>query len=153
MKVILALLVLCVSAWASEAYGQSQKVKILNIAVDSKPVPLNFEIIIHKDEREIHPNRDGDTFEVPPDIGADPVSVQIKFKDFDLWFSPVYPQKFSTNWIVGVDRHPFDEENIGKDDPTEIKMIYYLQFVSEVGDDTRLVVTEKKRRKCRRVVN
>jgi hypothetical protein len=131
-----------------KASGQVQIVKILKIEVDSRTVDTDFQLFIHKDGKKILPKRDGQRgFEVPEGIRESPVEVQVIFDRYDLWFSPVYRSKFSTNWIVGVDTKPFDKENLQSETAADVKQIYYLQFVSDEGDDTRLVVTVKKKKK------
>src|SRR5438128_1855184 len=81
--------------------SQTRKVSILKIEVDSKVVNSNFEVSIHKDGQTIIPIREGRSFEVPVNLGESPVSVEIKFNRFDLIFSPIYPSKFQTDWIIG----------------------------------------------------
>ena len=147
MKTIITLLVFLGIFAGIQAHGQIRQVKILKIEVDSKPVTSDFQLFLHRGNQKITPRRNGRSFEVPADLGADPVSVQIKIKGFDLWFSPVYPSKFTTNWIIGVDKKPFDSDNLGADKAKDIKLIYYLQFVSDIGDGTELIVTKKKKKK------
>lgn len=152
MKKIFILLLFFVGFFGGlEVECQIHKVKVLKIEVDSKVVTSDFQLFIYKDGHKVIPVRDDRSFEVPREIiGDSPVSVQIKFKRFDLWFYPIYPSKFSTNWIVGVDKKPFDKENLRSEKAGELRLIYFLQFVSEKGDDTRIVVTVKKKKETNR---
>jgi hypothetical protein len=131
---------------ASHGFSQQvSEVKILRIDIDGRSVKSDFKLYVNKDGRRLEPVRSGRSFRVPAGLGCEPVSVEVLVKGLHLLFEPIYPSKFTTNWIIGVDKQPFEGETLGTDNSRDVKLIYYIQFVSAQGDDTRLVITEKKK--------
>ena len=126
--------------------AQTPTVKILKLEVDGREVHKSFKILLYANGREIVPVRDGNSFIIPPELqGCENVGVRFIWGKYNLAFDSVNISKFSTDWIVGVDKKPFDEENTASDvpDPTgkELLMVYYISFVPrDGGDGTRLTV-------------
>jgi hypothetical protein len=56
----------------------------------------------------------------------------------------VHVSKFDTDWIVGVDKKPFDKENTASEEPDppgkKLVGVYYLDFVSKKGLDTKMII-------------
>jgi len=65
-------------------------------------------------------------------------------------FEPVYIAKFQTDWVVGIDNKPFDQENVDLQFAGKIQTIYYIDFVPTSGDETRLVIRVPVQTKKRR---
>ncbi len=136
--------ILCCLVVINSAQAQERKVKILRFEVDKKEVKTSFKIIIYLDDKEIEPRRDGDSFFVPQEIDNSVVSVRFISDGYDLIFHPIYPAKFDTDWIIGVDKKPFDADNVSPEEAQNVKMVYYAQFISREGDGTILVVSVLK---------
>jgi hypothetical protein len=136
----------------NSAQAQDRKVKVLRFEVDKKEIKSSFEIIFYLNDMKIEPLWDGNSFVVPREIGDSVVSVRFISGDYDLLFYPVYPSKFDTDWIIGIDKKPFDRDNASPQEAQNLKMIYYLQFVSHDGDDTILVVNVPKKKRVKSVV-
>lgn len=132
------------SSAISSAQAQDRKVKILRFEVDKKEIESDFKIILYLNDKKIEPLQDGNSFLVPREIDNSVVSVRFISGRYDLLFHPIYPPKFDTDWIIGVDKKPFDTDNASLQEARNLKMIYYLQFVSREGDDTILVVNVPK---------
>jgi hypothetical protein len=140
-KPILLMLLCCVAILPSTAKAQAPSVKILQFEIDGKEAKDNFKIFLYLDGKAIEPVRIGNSFLVPSEIkNYKTVGVRFLSGGYDLFFNSVHPSKFSTDWIVGVDKKPFDQEYVTPKEARKLKLIYYLQFVSQQGDDTRLVV-------------
>lgn len=140
-----AALVCCATLVFYKAKAQSQSVKILKFEVDGKEVNQHFKVLLYVKGNLIEPTMVENSFIIPPDIkDCETVGVRILSGDYDLIFDPVYQSKFNTDWIVGVDKKPFDQEYVSLKEARRLKSIYYLQFVSHEGDDTRLVVKVRK---------
>jgi hypothetical protein len=130
--------------------AQDRKVKIVRFEVDNKEIKSDFKIMLYLNNKKIEPSRDGNSFLVPQEIDNSVVTVRFISDGYDLLFHPIYPSKFDTDWIVGVDKKPFDTDNASPQEARNLKMIYYLQFVSPNGDDTILVVNVHKKKRIKR---
>ena len=129
--------------------AQTHVVKIRRFEVDGKALHKPFKILLYVDGRVIKPARIGNRFVVPSEIEHHKtVDVRFISEKYNLFFQSVDNSKFGTDWIVGVDNKPFDEENIASEDPDPQRQalvgIYYLEFLSKKGLDTRMVVKTYK---------
>ena len=129
--------------------AQSRIVKIRRFEVDGKPVHKQFKVLLYIDGKVIKPVRIGNGFIVPSEVDHHGnIGVRFISERYNLFFQPVDNSKFDTDWIVGVDNKPFDEENTASQDADprqqELVGIYYLEFLSKKGLDTRMVVKEYK---------
>jgi hypothetical protein len=146
MKRIKALaLVVCVLALVGSVSAQSQCVRI-KFEVDGKEVNQKFRVLLYVDNKVIEPTVVGKSFVVPPEL-KDQEKVNVRFLSgkYDLSFQSVYVSKFKTDWVVGVDNPPFDNENIASENPDPpgktLSVIWYIDFVpKDKGDGTRVVV-------------
>lgn len=133
----------------SSVQAQDRKVKMLRFEVDKKEIKSDFRIILYLNKKKIEPIRDGNSFSVPQEINNSVVSVRFISAGYDLLFYPIYPSKFDTDWIIGVDKKPFDPDDASPQEARNLKMIYYLQFVSHDGDDTILTVNVRKKKRAK----
>ena len=146
MKKIKALaLVVCVLAFVGSVSAQNQCVRI-KFEVDGKEVDQKFRVLLSVDSRVIEPTVVGKSFIVPPEL-KDQEKVNVRFLSgkYDLSFESVYVTKFKTDWVVGVDNPPFDNENIASENPDPpgktVSVIWYIDFVpKDKSDGTRVVV-------------
>jgi hypothetical protein len=143
MKKIVFLSII-LSCFVSVVQAQDRHVKILRFEVDKKEIKSDYKIVFYHNGKIIEPTLNGNDFVVPKEIQDSAVTMRFITKGYNLVFYPIYPSKFDTNWIVGVDKKPFDIENISPRKAKKFKLIYYLQFVSDKGDDTRIVVMISK---------
>lgn len=135
----------CALLFVMAAHAQLPTVKILRFEVDGKEVKEDFKITLYANNQIIEPLRVEDGFIVPPEIrSCENVGVRFLSENYDLVFDQVYLSKFDTDWIVGVDNKPFDQEYIEPKEARKLKLIYYLQFVPRRGDETRMVVKVHK---------
>jgi len=121
--------------------GTVDVVKV-NFEVDGKEVGKKFKITLFAGNEVIEPSVVDGGFIVPPEIKKyETVGVRILSGGDNLRFDDVYLAKFETDWVVGIDREPFAPENlIPSRPPEQTKLIYYIDFISKTGVDTRLVV-------------
>ena len=139
------LLACCATILCSQAKAQTQSVKILKIEIDGKEVKQDFKVLLYANGSVIEPMRVENSFLVPVEVkNCKTVSVRFLFGDYNLFFDSVYLAKFETDWIVGVDKKPFDQEYVPRKEARKFKFVYYLQFVSHQGDDTVMVVKVHK---------
>jgi hypothetical protein len=151
-KLNLLFAIFCCLVAVNSVQAQDRKVKILRFEVDNKEIKSDFKIFLYTIDKEIEPLRDGNSFFVPREIDSSIVTVRFITGSYDLLFYPIYPSKFNTDWVIGVDKKPFDIDNASSEEARNLKMIYYLQFVSHTGDDTILVVTIPKKKRVKPVI-
>jgi hypothetical protein len=135
------LIVLCWAAlFGGSAMGQSEMVKV-KFEVDGQEIRQKFKITIYAGDETIEPCIEKDGFIVPPAIKKyEKVGVRFVSGSHDLFFDSVYLPKFGSDWVVGVDKKPFAEENLPERPHKKIKLIYYINFISRTADGTRMVV-------------
>lgn len=132
-------------AFAEAAQGRRDFVKV-SFEHDGKPVKQKFKILIYAGGKLINPPRFENAFVIPPEIKhEEKVRVRIFFGKHNILFEPIYLSKFETDWVVGIDHKPFDQEYVNRKDAPYVKRIYYLRFVSGTGDDTQLVLKIMKK--------
>ncbi len=113
----------------------------LKFEIDGKEKQQRYKIFFYVNGQEIEPMLVDGGFLVPPEVkNAKWTEVRFKSGAYDLFFGSVYQSKFATDWLVGIDTKPFDSENVSDEAAKRTKIIYYINFESRVGDDTRLVV-------------
>jgi hypothetical protein len=146
MKAIKALaLAFWFVALVGSVSAQSQCVNV-KFEVDGKEVDQKFRVLLYVDNRVIGPTVVGKSFIVPPELkDQEKVNVRFLSGEYDLFFESVYLTKFNTDWVVGVDTPPFDNENITSENPDPpgktLSVIWYIDFVpKDKGDGTRVVV-------------
>jgi hypothetical protein len=136
----------CFAVYSDPVQARPRVVNILKLEVDGREVHKDFKILLYVGGREIAPARAGNSFIVPTELeGHQNVDVRITWDEYDLTFDSVYISKFDTNWVVGVDKKPFDEENTASEIPPppgkELVMVYYIDFLpKDGGDGTRAIV-------------
>lgn len=148
MKRTISILLLtgCCVLLVNSAKAQTSAVKILRFEVDGKEVHKDFRILLYVNGKTIEPVRTGNSFAVPTELqGCENVGVRFLSGKYDLLFDAVHISKFSTDWIVGVDKKPFDEQNtaseVSEPPGRELLVIHYISFVpKDGGDGTRMIV-------------
>jgi hypothetical protein len=140
------LIVLCCCLLLSPSVrGQTDCVR-LKFEVDGKEVEGKFKILLYLGDKTIEPTLDGKSFIVPSEVKSEnKIDVRFLADQYDLLFKSVDKSAFKTDWTVGVDNKPFDEENTASEvpDPREkdLLIIYYINFTPKgKGAMTRLVV-------------
>lgn len=146
MKKIKALaLAVCLLALVGSVSAQSQSVTI-KFEVDGKEVDQKFRVLLYFDNKVIEPTVVEKSFIVPPELkDQEKVNVRLLSGEYDLSFESVYLTKFKTDWVVGIDNPPFDDENIASEQRNPpgktLSVIWYIDFVpKDKGDGTRVVV-------------
>lgn len=133
------ILTLCVHP----AKGQGRFVQILKFEVDSKQRDEKLRVFLKIGDRLIEPLRFENGFVVPAEVSErEKLDVRLIFGKYDLYFESVPASAFNTNWIVGLDEPPFNQDNIESSPPPrkKLKLVYYIQFVPRDGEETRMVV-------------
>lgn len=144
-KLTVLILVCCSIMLIKPVKAQTDCVKV-KFEVDGKEVKQKFKVMLYVNNEVIEPLMSENGFTVPPEIrDSEKVSVRFLSGEYNLFFESVYLPKFKTNWIVGVDRKPFDKENLPQSQPDkELLGIYYITFIPKDGLETRIVVEEYK---------
>jgi len=84
-------------------------------------------------------------FVVPNISNSDHADLFFKTIGYELIFKSLSLKKMDGLWIFGVDKKPFDKDNLSKGDiESAIKYIYYLDVHPTMGDGTKTVVKVKK---------
>lgn len=138
------LLACCFASLGDHLAAQADRVKF-RFEVDGKQVDEKFKVLLYLSGKAVEPEMFGSSFTVPPEAqGRESAGVRFFSEKYDLYFDPVYLPKFKTDWTVGIDNKPFDEENADSEEPEspdkELSGIRYIHFVSKSGLDTRMVV-------------
>jgi hypothetical protein len=145
LKQLTVLIVVCCSAMLTGPAGAQINSMKVKFEVDGKEVKQKFKVMLYIDGEAIEPPVSEGGFIAPPEVrNSQKIGVRFLSGEYDLFFDPVRESAFGTDWIVGVDNKPFDEENSASEEPgppdKELSVIYYLTFVSKKGLDTRMVV-------------
>src|SRR5947209_814174 len=102
----------CCAMLINSVQAQTRAVKILKLEVDGREIHKGFKILLYVNGKEIEPMRNGNSFIIPPELqSCENVGVRFLWGKYNLFFDSVNISKFNTDWIVGVDKKPFDEEN------------------------------------------
>lgn len=138
-----ALIFVCYATPVAPAGAQDGRVRV-KFEVDGKEVSQKFKILLYVNGEVIEPPLSRSGFVVPPEVkNSEAVNVRFAAGGYDLFFDSVRASAFETDWVVGVDNAPFDEENASSEEPVppgkDLSEIYYITFVSKKGLDTRLV--------------
>jgi len=115
-------------------YAQTSQIKVI-FKVDEKEIEVcNYQVFISDPKNKIEPiylQTNKDIILVPSNIKEySGVNVRIIFGEYDLKFYNIDPTLFNREWVVGVKKPPFEED---EEIPEEIsnkklKMIYYINF-------------------------
>jgi hypothetical protein len=144
-KLNILMVVCCFLLLASAAQAQTGCVKV-KFEIDGKEVDQKFKVVLHINNEVIKPSIIGKGFNVSADVlkNHETVGVQFLSAEYDLFFESVHRSAFETEWIVGVDKPPFDNENIDSEEPVppgkKLLIIYYINFIPKNAEGTRLVV-------------
>lgn len=141
-----ALILVCCSVMLTNPTNAQTNCVKVKFEVDGKEVKQKFKILLYVNNEVIEPLMSENGFTVPPEIRhSEKVNVRFLSGEYNLFFESVYLPKFKTDWIVGIDRKPFDKENLPQSQPDkELLGIYYITFVPKDGLETRIVVEEYK---------
>lgn len=148
MSLFQAFLVCLIAVLPIQTNAQARIVKF-RFEIDGKLVrgPRQPKIVIYAVGEKTELDVSDDSFIVPAQIqNNEKVSVRFTFGKYDLLFESVYLSKFGGEWVIGVDKKPFDSNNIrsaqaGK----QIKQVYYINFHPLQAEETRMVVIAYKR--------
>jgi hypothetical protein len=145
LKTNLIFLLCLLVASAAAANAQATRVRF-RLEIGGKQVESHPKIILYAGDKEIQAPVVGHTFTVPPEVEKlQKVNVRFLTGKYDLFFESVYLSKFEGEWIIGVDKKPFDKENLASAQPRrQIRGIHYINFSPTTGDGTRMVVISYK---------
>lgn len=145
IKIKQFLVFLLLSLLVSQVNAQLKPVKF-KFEVDGKPVKSQPKIILYVGDKKIEAEISGSSFVVPPEFQKqEKVNVHFISGKYDLLFESVYLSKFEGEWVIGVDKKPFDKDNAASAQlGRQIKQIQYINFNSTQGDGTRIVVISYK---------
>lgn len=134
----------CTVMFVKSANAQTDNVH-LRFEIDGRQVNEAFRVLLYAGDRIIEPTKCVNGFAVPSDIrDYETVNVRIFFGEHNLFFESVHVSKFRTDWTVGIDNEPFEEENVTSEHPDppgqRLVLIYYINFTSRSGLDTRTVI-------------
>src|SRR5690349_21221194 len=127
--------------------AQDRTVTIQGFEVDHHVIRPNFSVLAYFQGHETKLNRVKNGFIIPASLADKVVSIRFVWNNYDLYFSPIYPSKFMTNWVIRIDKKPFDSALVPQSEMKGLREVHYLRFVSNVGDDTEIVVTIPKKNK------
>jgi len=145
--VLILLTITCCLSVAQSVISQERAVKIVRFELDGKPIDQPFKISLTVRGKTVAAKVTKDSFSVPSDLPeSETVDVRFESGKYNLFFESVPIAKFNTDWIFGVDTNPFEPANVESVEPDppgkELSGIYYLNFHSKDGPDTRMVVKE-----------
>ena len=131
---LIALLIVQVSAQA--------KVVKFRFEIEGKPVKVRPKVTLYAEAEKVELGVTDDHFVVPVHLEkTEKLNVRFTAGKYDLFFESVYLSKFEGEWIIGIDKKPFDLENTASAQPgKQIKQINYINFQPPQGDGTRMVV-------------
>jgi hypothetical protein len=145
MKQVAFWILLLVFCFCCKINAQSESTKVVKLEVDGKEVKKSYEVSFLINGKWHKAERTSTGFVVPTELkGEEYLAVLITFGKFQLEFSRLHISAFRTDWIVGVDKKPFSEEFVRREEMKETRRVYYIIFQSQSGLDTRLVIKEKK---------
>ncbi len=145
MNLFQIFLVSLVAVLATQANAQAKVVK-LRFEIDGKLVKRQPKMVLYADSEKVELDFSGGSFTVPSQFqNKEKVGVRFMLGKYDLLFEPVYISKFEGEWVIGVDKKPFDKDNIASAQTgKQIKQVYYINFHPLQGDGTRMVVISYK---------
>ncbi len=138
---VLALTTYGALGFAGIPMKQDKPIKV-SFEVDGKELKQPMKILLSVEGSiEFEPAISDGGFIFPPELkNYERVRLRFISGEYDLNFGDVYISKFSGKIIFGVDKEPFDEENVAGQRPPdgkELVGIYYIIFRPEQGLATR----------------
>lgn len=142
-KVVLGLLLLFGSF--CEAKAQSSSTQITRIEIDGKEYKKSYKVFFLLDGKWAESERTPKGFIIPDKLKTEKyLTMLVTFGKYRLEFSEIHTSKFSEDWIVGIDKKPFSEEFVTREEAKTARRVYYIEFEgNDIG--TRMVVIEKKK--------
>lgn len=134
------------ASFAMTVSAQSKSVEF-RFEVDGVPKKGSPRVVFYAGHENLEAAISGNNFVVPPSLYKyEKVDVRFISGEYNLLFESVYLSKFEGDWVIGVDRKPFDKGNTAAAQPCrQIREIHYINFNSLQGDGTRMmVITYKK---------
>ena len=131
---------------------------VITVSAQSKPVKFRFEvdglpmkgrpkIVLYAADQKVEAAISGNSFVFPSALEKyEKVNVRFISGKYNLLFESVYLSKFEGEWVIGVDKEPFDKDNTASAQPgRQIREIHYITFSPLQGDGTRMVVISYKK--------
>ena len=135
-----------VALFAMTVSAQSKSVEF-RFEVDGAPKKGHPRIVLYAGDEKVEASISDSDFVFPSSLQKyEKVDVRFISGKYNLLFESVYLSKFEGEWVIGVDRKPFDKDNIASAQPgRHIREIYYINFNPLHGDGTRMVVITYKK--------
>jgi hypothetical protein len=144
MKRIIVLGLLIIFGFFCEAKAQSLSTKILRIEIDGKETRKSYKVFFLSNGERIEAERTSTGFIIPSELKDEEyLTVLITFGKYRLEFARVHFSKFTEDWVIGIDKKPFSEENIEPEKAEMAKRVYYIVFEGSALE-TRLVIIEHR---------
>jgi hypothetical protein len=129
MKKIFVLLLILISGPFFQSKAQSAPTNILWIEIDGKKVEKDYKVKFLSHEKWIESKRTPTGFVFPDALkGKEWVTFSISFGKHNLVFSDIHISSFGMDWVVGIDKKPFSEENVKPEDAPFTTRVYYIWF-------------------------
>lgn len=124
--------------------SRDQFIRVLRFEVDGKPVRKSFRVSLFDNDKFVDLKTVKDGFLLPAKFTKHEfVRIRFRIGSYDLLFDPIYRAKFETEWIIGVDRKPFDPDNVfvfSAEQAKKTDIVHYIDFEPKSGDGTKLIV-------------
>jgi hypothetical protein len=140
-KIRLAILFALLFMFVADAQSQQKSIQ-LKFQIDGKTITKTARVDFLVANKTIRAKVRKNAFLVPSEVAeVREFGVRLTFGKRKLIFSPVYKSDLTVRqWIVGIDNKPFDQEYVEPSLAQKLKYLYYITFVSEQGENTRLVI-------------
>lgn len=135
-----------VASFAMTVSAQSKSVKF-RFEVDGVPKKGHPTIVLYAGDQKVEAAISDNSFVFPSALDKhEKVNVRFISGEYNLLFESVYLAKFEGEWVIGVDKKPFDKANTASaQSGRQIREIHYIDFSPLQGDGTRMVVISYKK--------
>ncbi len=139
--VIVLLLILC---FFCEARAQMPPTRIVRIEIDGKEIKTSYDVFFLVNKEWVKVKQTPCGFQIPDELKNNEFfDFSIAFEKYQLDFSQIHISKFNTDWIVGIDKKPFSDENVDPQNVSSTKMAWYINFLG-AERVTRVVIRLNK---------
>lgn len=147
MKSAIVLGLFLALGFSSEASAQktdSESTKIVRFEVDGKEVKKNYRVFFRSNDKWIESKKILTGFIVPIELrDTEYLTVLITVGKYKLEFPTIHISKFSSDWVVGVDKKPFSDEIGWLIKTKTAKRVHYIRFTGSALETVRVVVDKK----------
>lgn len=124
----------CLFAFIGSIRAQTNIVHVLPFLLDGKEVGCEYKITLYVDGKKLTPSVEENSFKVPTEISkAKKIALRLTCGTYKLSFNSLRPSDFVYNdskyeWVVGIDRQPFEEVYVYSTIEDKVKEVHYIKF-------------------------